>query len=76
MIELSQVAAPFRMRYIKLSQAKACAYQKKTKAVVAKFNSYREAFRKNETKVKVELEEAGRNLKELGERFKWWQTLP
>ena len=76
MTELSQVAAPFRVRYIKLSQAKACAYRKKTKAALAKFNSARENFKKRETKVKAELEEAGRILKELSERFKWWGTLP
>ncbi len=51
-------------------------FLKKKKEVLTKVNSFRENFKKRETKVKAELEEAGRILKELSERFKWWQSLP
>jgi len=51
-------------------------FLKKKKEALTKVNSFREKFKNKETKVKAELEEAGRILKELGERFKWWQTLP
>ncbi len=51
-------------------------FLKKKKEVLTKVNSFREKFKNKETKVKTELEEAGRILKELGERFKWWQSLP
>ena len=43
---------------------------------MAKFNSARENFEEREKRIKTDLEEAGRILKELGERFKWWQSLP
>ncbi|MBT9138605.1 MAG: hypothetical protein DDT31_01174 [Syntrophomonadaceae bacterium] len=41
-----------------------------------RFNSARENFEKKEKKVRADLEEAGRIWKELGERFKWWGSLP
>ena len=76
MTELSHVAAPFRVRYIKLSQAKACGYRKKRKELMTKFNSARENFEKKEKKVKADLYEASKTLAELSERFRWWGTLP
>ena len=48
----------------------------KQKEALTKVNSFRENFKKRETKVKTELEKAGRILKELGDRFRWWGTLP
>ncbi len=51
-------------------------FLKKKKEALTKVYSFRENFKKRETKVKPDLEEAGRILKELGERFKWWQSLP
>ena len=51
-------------------------FLKKKKEALTKVHSFRENFKKRETKVKAELEEAGRILKELSERFRWWQTLP
>jgi len=51
-------------------------FLKKKKEALTKVNSFREKFKNKETKVKTELEEAGRILKELGERFKWWHSLP
>lgn len=76
MTGLSQVAAPFRVRYIKLSQAKACAYRKKTKELMAKFNSARENFEKKEKEMRADLREASKIWAELSERFRWWQSLP
>ena len=43
----------------------------KQKEALTKVNSFRENFKKRETKVKTELEKAGRILKELGDRFRW-----
>ena len=49
---------------------------KKRKHALTKINSFREDFEKKEKEMKADLEEAGRIWKELGKRFKWWQTLP
>ena len=49
---------------------------KRKKEALTKLNSFREDFRKKENEMKADLEEAGRILKELSERFKWWQLLP
>jgi len=43
---------------------------------MVRFNLYRGAFEKKKSRIKADLEEAGRIWKELGERFKWWQELP
>ena len=51
-------------------------FLKKKKDALTKVNSFRENFKKRETKVKAELKEAGRILKELSERFRWWGRLP
>lgn len=51
-------------------------FLKKKKEALTKVNSFREKFKKKELEMKADLDEAGRILKELGERFKWWQTLP
>ncbi len=51
-------------------------FLKKKKEALTKVNSFREKFKKKELEMKADLEEAGRILKELGERFKWWQELP
>jgi len=52
------------------------AFLKKKKEALTKVNSFRENFKKRETKVNTDLREAGRILKELSERFRWWGTLP
>ena len=49
--------------------------EKRTTAMV-RFNRYRDTFEKKKSRIKADLEEAGRIWKELGERFKWWQELP
>ena len=74
MTELSQVAAPFRVRII--VPINRGAYRKKGKGLMAKFNSARENFEEKEKAMKADLEEAGRIWRELSERFKWWQSLP
>jgi len=51
-------------------------FLKKKKEALTKVNSFRENFKKRETKVKTDLEEAGRILKELSKKFTWWQSLP
>ena len=48
----------------------------KRKTAMVRFNLYRDAFEKKKSRIKVDLEEAGRILKELSEKFKWWQELP
>ncbi|MDP2971815.1 MAG: hypothetical protein Q8P64_21800 [Deltaproteobacteria bacterium] len=60
---------------MKLSVSRDVFLEKKKEALT-KVNSFRDKFEKRETKVKAELEEAGRILKELSERFKWWGSLP
>ncbi len=52
------------------------AFLKKKKEALTKVNSFRENFKKRETKINADLEESGRILKELSERFRWWGTLP
>jgi len=51
-------------------------FLKKKKEALTKVNSFRENFEKRELEMKADLEEVGRIWKELGKRFKWWQTLP
>jgi hypothetical protein len=51
-------------------------FTKKRTEAMTKFRSLRENFRKREKEIKADLEKAGRIWKKLGERFKWWGTLP
>lgn len=60
---------------MKLSVSRDVFLEKK-KGALTKINSFREKFEKRETKAEAELEEAGRILKELSERFRWWGTWP
>jgi len=60
---------------VKLSASRDVFLEKKNGAL-NKVNSFRDKFEKRETKAKAELEEAGRILKGLSERFRWWGTLP
>ena len=43
---------------------------------LSKFQSLREDFRSREKKIMADLEKASRIWGKLGERFKWWQSLP
>jgi hypothetical protein len=51
-------------------------FTKKRTEVLTKFRSLRENFRKREKEIKADLEKAGRIWKKLGERFRWWGSLP
>ena len=48
----------------------------KRKTAMVRFNLYRDTFEKKKSRIKADLEEAGRIWEELGKRFKWWQELP
>jgi len=52
------------------------AFLKKKKEALTKVNSFGENFKKRETKVKADLKEAGKIWRKVGEKFKWWQSLP
>jgi len=52
------------------------AFLKKKRDALIKVNSFRESFKKRETGVKAESGEAARIIKKLGEKFKWWNSLP
>ena len=43
---------------------------------LTKFKSLKQNFRKRERKIRAELEKAHKIWEQLGERFKWWQSLP
>jgi hypothetical protein len=63
------------IKEVKLSASRDAFLEKKNGALT-KVNSIRDKFEKRETKAKAELKEAGRILKELSERFRWWGKLP
>jgi len=42
----------------------------------AKVNMCREKFTDMERQIKADLEQASRIWKKLGDRFRWWQSLP
>jgi len=48
----------------------------KRKTAMVRFNLYRDTFEKRKSRIKADLEEAGKGWKEVGEKFKWWQSLP
>jgi hypothetical protein len=49
--------------------------KKKTEAMT-KFESLRQNFRSREKKIRADLGKASRIWKKVGERFKWWGSLP
>jgi len=51
-------------------------FTKKRTEALAKFKSLRQNFRKREKKITADLEKASKIWGKLGERFKWWQSLP
>ena len=51
-------------------------FLKKKREALTKVNSCRENFKERETKVKADLDEAGKIWRKVGEKFKWWQSLP
>jgi len=51
-------------------------FLKKKKEALTKVHSFRENFKKRETKVKTDLDEASKTLANLSKKFTWWQSLP
>jgi hypothetical protein len=51
-------------------------YIKKSKEALSKLRSLGENFRNREKKIRAELGKASKIWKKLGERFKWWGSLP
>jgi len=51
-------------------------FTKKRTEALTKLDSFREDFRNREKKITTDLEKARKIWKKVGERFKWWQSLP
>jgi len=51
-------------------------YIKKSREALSKHQLLRENFRSREKKIRADLEKASKIWGKLGERFKWWQSLP
>jgi hypothetical protein len=51
-------------------------YIKKSKEALIKLQAIKESFRSREKKIRADLEKAGKILGTLGQRFKWWGSLP
>jgi len=49
---------------------------KKRNEALTKFKFLRQNFRKREKKIRADLEKVSNLWGKLGERFKWWQSLP
>jgi hypothetical protein len=49
---------------------------KKRTESLTKFRSLRQNFRSREKKIRADLEKAGKIWGKLGQRFKWWGSLP
>ncbi len=49
---------------------------KKRTEAMTKFRSLRQNFRSREKKIRADLEKARKIWKKVGERFKWWGSLP
>jgi hypothetical protein len=51
-------------------------FTKKRTEAMTKFKSLRQNFRNREKKIRAALGKASKIWKKLGERFKWWGSLP
>ena len=51
-------------------------FTKKRTEGETEFKSLRQNFRSREKKIRADLEKAGKIWGKLGERFKWWGSLP
>ncbi len=51
-------------------------FAKKRDEALTKFKSLKQNFRKREKKIRTDLEKASKIWGKLGQRFKWWQSLP
>lgn len=43
---------------------------------MTKFKSFKENFENREKKTRADLEKARKIWEKLGEKFRWWQSLP
>ena len=51
-------------------------FTKKRTEAMTKFKSFKENFENREKKIRADLEKARKIWEKLGERFRWWQSLP
>jgi len=51
-------------------------YIKKSKEALIKLQAIKESFRSREKKIRADLEKARKIWKKVGERFRWWESLP
>ena len=51
-------------------------YIKKSKEALIKLQAIKESFRSREKKIRADLEKARKIWKIVGERFRWWESLP
>jgi hypothetical protein len=64
------------VKYVTRPDLPRVAFTKKRTEALTKFKSLRQNFRNREKKIRAELEKASKIWKKLGERFKWWGSLP
>jgi len=48
----------------------------KSKVALSKLQSFREGFRKREKRITADLKKARKIWKKVGEKFRWWGSLP
>ena len=48
----------------------------KLKEAMSKFQAVKENFRNREKEIRADLEKARKIWKKVGEKFKWWGSLP
>ena len=51
-------------------------FTKKRTEAMTKFKSFKENFENREKKTRADLEKARKIWEKLGEKFRWWQSLP
>lgn len=51
-------------------------YIRKSKEALSKLQAVKENFENKEKKIRADLGKASRIWKKVGERFKWWGSLP
>jgi len=51
-------------------------YIEKSKEALGKLRAIKENFRNREKKIRADLEKARKIWKKVGQRFKWWGSLP
>ncbi len=64
------------MKYVTRLNLSREGYIRKSKEALGKLQAIEENFRNREKKIRAELEKVSKIWKKLGERFKWWGSLP